>query len=263
MELSKHTILLTGASGGIGLALAEALNENGAKLVLTGRNKTILDHANTSMGGHHHVCIADLATKGGREAVIDAARRHNVSIIVHNAGSGDFSSLETQQEATIERSIALNLTAPVFLTQQLLPILKTRQQAALVYIGSTFGSIGYPGYSVYCATKFGLRGFTQSLRRELADTHIHIGYVAPRATATAMNSDTVVAMNQALGNKMDSPDVVASAVVKLLLDKRNEVYVGWPEKLFARLNALLPAVVDRALKKQLPTVQRYLNKESF
>ena len=96
----------------------------------------------------------------------------------------------------------------MLLCQGLLPLLRNRPEAAIVNIGSTFGSIGHPGFATYCASKFGLRGFTETLRRELADTEVQVYYVAPRATRTDMNSAAVVQLNEELGNAMDPPDVV-------------------------------------------------------
>lgn len=120
-----------------------------------------------------------------------------------------------------------------------------------------FGTIGFPGFSAYSASKFGLRGFAEALRRELADSGIRVLHLAPRATRTAINSDAVVAMNAALGAAMDAPQQVAAQIVQALRDEAPERALGWPEKFFARLNRLLPGLVDRALRKQLPTVKRF------
>ena len=112
-----------------------------------------------------------------------------------------------------------------------------------VNIGSGFGSIGFAGYSGYSASKFALRGFTEALRRELADSSVRVGYLAPRATVTDMNSEQVVAMNKELGNKMDTPESVAEEFLSLLKSDQTERYIGWPERFFVKLNSLLPGVV--------------------
>lgn len=132
----------------------------------------------------------------------------------------------------------------------------------VVNIGSTFGSIGYPGFAAYCASKFALRGFSEALRRELADTRVKVMYIAPRATRTSMNEQSVVAMNDELKVAMDEPAWVAAAVVAAIGREREELYLGWPEKLFVRLNSLLPRVVDQALRKQLPIIQRFARGKS-
>jgi len=170
--------------------------------------------------------------------------------------------LENHDEDAIAELIGLNVTATLQLTHRLLPMLRRRERAVVLNLGSTFGSIGYPGFSAYCASKFALRGFSEALRRELADTHVRVLYVAPRATRTTMNGDAIIAMNADLGVTMDDPSVVASAVVKALRHEREEVYLGWPERLFVRLNQLLPRRVDQALRKQLPVIKRFAGTRS-
>jgi short-subunit dehydrogenase len=140
----------------------------------------------------------------------------------------------------------------------LLPLLQKEQGARILNMGSTFGSIGYPGYSAYCASKFGLRGFTEALRRELSDSDIRVLYFAPRATATKLNSENVIALNKELGNAMDLPDIVAAQVEKMFISGGpHQVFWGWPEKLFARINQCIPMLVDNALQKQLPAIKKY------
>ncbi len=130
-------------------------------------------------------------------------------------------------------------------------------EACILNTGSVFGSIGYPGYAVYSATKFAIRGFTEALRRELADTHVKVHYVAPRATRTGINTSAVERMNAELGVAMDPPELVAKAVCDMLAGGRVEAVLGWPEKFFARVNGVLPRLVDGALRKQLPVIRRY------
>jgi short-subunit dehydrogenase len=124
-------------------------------------------------------------------------------------------------------------------------------------LGSVFGTIGYPGHAVYSATKFALRGFSEALRRELDGTNLRVHYLAPRSTRTKFNSSAVEALNEQFGIAMDSPERVAASLLDMLERNRAEAVIGWPEKLFARLNAMLPRLVDRALAKQLPAIRRY------
>ena len=104
-----------------------------------------------------------------------------------------------------------------------------------------------------------MRGFSEALRRELADTSVNVLYAAPRTTRTTMNSSAAQALNQALKVGVDDPQDVARAVLDAVQAERSELYLGWPEKLFVRLNGMLPGVVDRALRKQLPLIRRYSN----
>jgi short-subunit dehydrogenase len=168
-----------------------------------------------------------------------------------------FGLLEQHDEDAIADIIALNVTSTLQLTRRLLPELLREEQALIVNLGSTFGSIGYPGFTAYCASKFALRGFSEALRRELADTRVNVLYIAPRAARTAMNEAHVVAMNRELNVAMDDPEVVAAAVVKALRNERRESFLGWPERLFVRLNSVVPRLVDQALRKQLPVIKRF------
>ena len=157
----------------------------------------------------------------------------------------------------------INLLSPILLCQEMLPLLGKQAVARIINIGSTFGSIGYPGFSAYCASKFGLRGFTEALRRELDGSAVQVSYIAPRATRTELNSDAVVAMNAELGTAMDDPDAVAAAVIRSIVgSRRSDQYIGWPEKLFVRINALLPGLVDNSLRKQLPVIRRFATQKT-
>ncbi|HUH37561.1 MAG TPA: SDR family oxidoreductase [Spongiibacteraceae bacterium] len=257
MKIEHRTAVLTGATGGIGTAIAKALDTRGAHLLLVGRREQALYQLNRSLGERHTVIVADIATVAGRETVVAAAAA-DCSVLINAAGTQPAGMLAVQREPTISRSLDINLCAPVLLTHALLPQLLAQKQAAIVNIGSVFGSIGYPGFSVYCAAKFGLHGFSEALARELADTAVDVFYLAPRATRTTFNSSAVDALNAELGNTLDPPERVASALLAQLEYGRRRAFLGWPEKVFVPLNALLPALVDRALKKQLPKIKRYL-----
>jgi len=212
--------------------------------------------ANLAIALHPEVdyVVADLGTDEGRTAVYTLCCRTGIDMLINNAGISDFAPLEEQQPETICQMIHTNLLAPILLTQSLLPLLKMARAGMVINIGSTFGTIGYPGFSAYSATKFGLRGFTEALRRELGDSTISVRYLSPRATRTDMNSDIVNEMNCALGNATDTPEQVAVALKLLITGKKQSLYLGWPEKLFVRINSLFPSLVDGAIAKQLSTI---------
>ena len=263
MQLSECRILLTGATGGIGQQLAEHLSRSGARLLLVGRQAERLELLVKQCHGRAESVCADITESAGRELVVQAARRlGGINLLINAAGVNHFSLLEQHEEDAIAALIQLNVTATLQLTHRLLPMLRQQERAMVVNIGSTFGSIGYPGFAAYCASKFALRGFSEALRRELADTRVKVLYIAPRATRTSMNEQSVVAMNDELKVAMDEPAWVAEAVVAAIGREREELYLGWPEKLFVRLNSLLPRVVDQALRKQLPIIQRFARGKS-
>ena len=263
MQLNGKRVMLTGASGGIGQAIVSALAEQGAHLIITGRNQQKLAqiaHAVREMGGVCDVVVADLGTAEGIFDVQQAAHAAGyVDLLINNAGVSEFEAFDIQSDDAIERMLHINLISPMKLTKRLLPYLKAAERGLIVNIGSTFGSIGYPGFSSYCASKFGLRGFNEALSRELADTNVDVCYIAPRATQTAINSQQVMDMNDALGVKADSAAWVAEHVVRAVQKDRRRVYLGWPEKFFVRLNALFPGIVANSIIKQLPIIRRYLS----
>lgn len=262
LNLEDKTVLLTGASGGIGREIARKLAASGARLILVGRTKQSLGQIRQSISnaGRHTILCADIGTPSGRSQVVQAveAAPGYLDILINNAGVSDFNFLKDQSPDVIENLFNINLLSPVLLTRQLLPLLRKQPRAMILNIGSSLGSIGFPGYASYCASKFGLRGFTESLRRELADTGIDVMYIAPRATTTTINSHRVVSMNQALGNAMDSPEHVAGIVVKSIIRNKPRTYIGRPEQFFIRLNSILPRVVDDALRRKLPTIRSFL-----
>ena len=260
MKLSECRAVITGASGGIGQALVSALLAEGAQLLLVGRQPEALQALALAQtqSGKVQVVQADIRERSGREAVVAAAQRFGgINTLINAAGVNHFGLLEQHDETAIADLIGLNVTATLQLTHRLLPMLRQQGRALVVNLGSTFGSIGYPCFSAYCASKFALRGFSEALRRELADTQVKVLYFAPRATQTSMNAANVVAMNDELNVAMDDPHSVALQLLAAIRREEEERYLGWPEKLFVRLNSLLPRVVDQALRKQLPIIQRF------
>ena len=258
--LKNKTILLTGANGGIGTEIAKLLSEQGAMLILAGLNQPELEALNHQLGGKHAVVEADIASEQGRQSILSVCEQDNIDldIVLNNAGVGQFSLLADMNEAAVTRIIDINLTSTILLSQALLPLLLARPRAEIINIGSILGSIGFPGSTVYCASKFGIRGFTEALRRELLDTSISVRYFAPRATKTAINNDDVVSMNNELGTKMDEAEHVAKQLVSFLKESTSNKFLGFPENLFIRINSILPGIVDKSIYKQLPIIKRYL-----
>lgn len=253
MKIVHRRILLTGATGGIGKALALELARSGASLLLTGRNEKRLGQVRRQVeeiGGYAETVAADLTSPDGRRSVTVAAASFRIDTLINNAGGNHLGLYAAQDEASIEALLASNLTAPMLLTRAVLPVLKRQSDACIVNVGSILGSIATPGQSAYSASKFALRGFSEGLRRELAPDGIGVIYVAPRATDTGMNDLRAREMNERLGVRMDTAEQVAAEIVRAISRGSRERYLGWPEKLFVRINALFPGIVDRALVKQ-------------
>ena len=140
------------------------------------------------------------------------------------------------------------------LVRAVLPQMIAQGSGRIVNIGSMFGSIGFPGFAAYSARKFELRGFSQALRRELAGTGVGVTYISPRAVKTPLNPEVVNRMAERGMMRMDDADWVAGEIVRAVEKDRNESYLGFPEKFFARINAILPGVVDQGIAKQVPEI---------
>jgi short-subunit dehydrogenase len=262
MSAPRYRAVLTGAAGGIGRAIALRLAPLCETLLLVGRDGASLSALQQEIeaaGSRARTVVADLADTAGREAVLRAASETGggIDLLINNAGTGEFAWLADQDEAALERIVRVNVLAPIALTRLLLPLLLAQREARIVNVGSIFGYLGYPGYAAYSASKFALRGFSEALRRELADGPVRVSYFAPRATRTAMNPAAVSELNAALGVAMDEPAAVAAALVESLRRPAGERLLGMPERLFARLNQIFPGLVDRALRRQLPVIRRH------
>lgn len=262
MKLDGKTFLLTGATGGIGSEIARLLVSRGARLILVGRSAEQLKRiaADLQLEKHQGFTLqADITTHLGREVIRTAliALPQSLDGLINCAGTNLFGLLADSDPESIARVINTNVTATILLTRLVLPFLN-KAQGRILMIGSSFGALGFPGFSTYCASKFAIRGFSEALRRELADTGVQVAYVAPRATNTALNSTAVVELNKALGNKVDEPEVVALAVANLLSKKHmRDTNLGWPECVFLRINSIFPRLVDSALRSKLELVRRF------
>lgn len=257
MKLENARILLTGAAGGLGAELAKQLHAAGASLLLAGRDVAKLEALRAALGPRSAVIAADLTRAEGVALVAHAARDFKVNVLINNAGASAFGLLESQPRASIEQVLATSLEAPICLTQALLPWFKAQPEAAIVNVGSMFGSLPFAGFATYSAAKAGLRAFSQALRRELADTRVAVVHIAPRAIDTPMNGAAVTALNRALKSESDDPAEVAGEIVAALVRNAREVHLGFPERFFAWLNGFAPGLIDRGLAGKLPIVKRH------
>jgi short-subunit dehydrogenase len=258
MQLHDKLILVTGASGGIGSLLCRQLAAHGVRLVMTCMDAQRLQVLQHELGDRHHIVAADLSRSEGREAIVDACQAvGGIDGLVNLAGMLDFGWFQQQQPLLLQKLFEVNTVGPIVLTRLLLPQLLSRQESRIVNVGSIFGSIGHPGFAAYCASKAAIKTFSEALSRELAESCVTVGYIAPRATRTALNSDRVRALNAELGSKEDAPELVAQEICAMLAGTQRQRFLGWPEKLFVLINAVLPAVVHKALVGKLPIIRKF------
>ncbi|GEM_PF-17093 len=266
-DLRNKTVVLTGATGGIGACIALELRSRGANLILIGRDENRMKKLRKDLNLPKQDCtyiVADIATDNGRQSVQQYCTdlESGFDVLINCAGANSFHEFSQQDGREIEKVIGVNLTATMLLTQGLLPSLMKSVDSRIINVGSAFGSIGYPGFVAYSASKFGLRGFSEALRRELNGTSVSVSYIAPRATRTALSSSNIIAMNEEQGIAMDNPTEVANDIVNFIEKERAiECYLGWPERFFVKVNGLFPRLVDNAISKQLNSILRYARME--
>lgn len=249
-------VLLTGAGGGIGQHVARELLKAGAAVMLVGRSPERLDQQAVELAAQTGAAAsriawreADLARVGHITRLAGEAQNWRCNVVVHNAGLPAFSALQHQDPDQLQAVMQLNLIAPMLLTQALLGHLQQQRVAQVICVGSALGRIGLPGFSVYSASKFGLRGFAESLRRELKDSPVKVQYLGPRSTDTPFNGDSVTAYNRATGTAMDPPERVAHELLTLLQSEAAERFFGFPESVALRLNSLAPTLLDGSFKR--------------
>lgn len=265
MSLQDKKILLTGAAGGIGRLLALELAAKGARLALVERDlekaQTVCNEI-TALGGVARPLVADLSTSEGVAPVVQQAwdALSGLDVLINNAGIMDFTRFEQQDKKRIELTINTNVTAAILLARDAVPLFLKQGSGQIVNIGSALGAIGLAHYATYCASKFAIRGFSEALRRELADSDIAVTYIAPRATKTPLNSDNTVQMMKATGTAMDDPEEVAKIIANAIEQQRKEILIGQPEGFFAKLNGLLPRVVDKGMKQKTRIAREFTGK---
>ncbi len=245
MELAGRSTLLTGATGGLGRAIAAAIAAEGAKLILSGRKAEALEALAAELPGEgHRVLPADLAEPGAAEQL--AADAGEVDVFVANAalpGMGLLTDLTSEQ---LMRALRVNLEAPMLIARALYPSMVERGSGHLVFVSSISGKVASPRSSIYNATKFGLRGFAFGLRTDLGPQGIGVSVVSPGFVREAgMFAETGAKPPPGMGTT--TPDKVAAATVKAIERNKLEAVVA-PLQLRAMSHFALatPSISDRA-----------------
>lgn len=238
MRIAGKAALVTGGTDGIGLEIARQLKAKGATVVVCGRDAARLKAAREAGFG---AVEADLSTKAGCDALIDELDGIALDILVNNAGMGGPSDLLADFDtAQSDRCIYLNLSAPLQLIAAFLPALRERPEAAIVNITSGLAIAPRAGGPVYCATKAGLRSFTQALRHQLRDTRITVIEALPPVVETRMTE-------QNPHKKMPASECAAQ-IVAGMESGREEVYVG-AVKMLRAVSEVSPALARRIMIK--------------
>jgi len=221
VQISGSTVLLTGATGGIGQAIARALKGRGASLILTGRRSEVLEPLAAEIGGR--AIAVDLSDRTEVARLVDEAG--DVDILVANAALPASGTLETFTVEEIDRALEVNLRAPVILAHELVPQMVARGRGQLVFISSLSGKVTSPGAAVYNASKFGLRGFAGALRSDLRASGVGVSTIFPGFIREAgMFAEANVSLPPGVGTR--SPEDVARAVLTAIEKDRGEIDVA-------------------------------------
>jgi short-subunit dehydrogenase len=226
MPLNGKNVYITGGTGGLGKPLVERLRAAGAR-----------------------VTVHDFEKDGDLSANVDTIAGtlavETPDILINMAGMNGFDYCENQNLRAI---LDLNLWVPMRLTQAVLPGMKKKGGGHIVNIGSMTALIPLPHFTGYVTSKAGLKAFSDSLRREVSQAGIRVTYIAPRAIKTPMNTGLMAELNRRTHVASDDPADVAGKIFGAILSGKKEMRIGFPERLFAAVNAVCPALVDRGIE---------------
>jgi short-subunit dehydrogenase len=221
VNLSGRSVLVTGATGGLGQAIARAFAAEGARLVLTGRRADVLEPLAAEVGGEAIVC--DLALPADVDRLLSECS--NAEVLIANAALPATGEVGTFSVEEIDRALAVNLRAPILLARALSAGMAARGHGHIVFISSLSGKAASPRGSIYAATKYGLRGFALGLREDLRDSGVGVSTVFPGFIKDA-------GMFHESGAKlpgyvaMKTPEDVAAAVRRAIERNRSEIDVA-------------------------------------
>jgi len=241
-----QVVVITGGGRGIGRATALEFAAEGATCVLAGRRMDALFTAAAEVdrsGGRGIARSCDVMKEEDLVALVERtlAEQGRIDVLVNNAGVVAGGRIDEISREDISRMVGVNIWAPLRLTQLVVPSMRARGAGTIVNISSLAGRIGVPYYATYCASKFAMRGFSESLRRELRPEGIHVCAVYPGGTATDMLENVEF---DRLMVSVATAEQVGRAIVRGVRWRVPEVFIGIGESLMSRWNDFLPWTVD-------------------
>jgi len=230
MDLIGKTALVTGASGGIGKAIAEKLYALGASVTLTGTRESVLNDVAAGLGDRAHPIVCNLANAEALDALVPAAieAMGSVDILVNNAGITRDNLFMRMKQEEWDDVIAVNLTAAFKLSKAVLRGMMKARKGRIIQITSVVGVTGNPGQGNYCAAKAGIIGMSKSLAQEVASRNITVNCVAPGFIETAMTDVLDEKQREAIlqnvpAGRLGQPEEIASAVAYLASDEASYI----------------------------------------
>ena len=256
--MGGKVVIITGASSGIGEATARAFGRAGARMVLAARRLDRLEALAAEIealgGGAQALAVsADLGQLADIQEMVRRARDRfgRVDVLFNNAGLGRFDWLEQLDPADdIAAQVVVNLLGVMQTTRQVLPLMIAQRSGHIVNMASVAGLVGTPTYSIYAASKFGVRGFSEALRREVAPWGIRVSAIYPGGVTTEFGSRARIKRRTGVttpGWLELSPEDVARGVLGLVRRPRPSLIMPWAFRLAAYGNQLFPWLVDWAV----------------
>lgn len=237
MQLKGKTVYITGGTGGIGAPLVRHLKDAGAIVI-----------------AHDYEREGDLVA--GLDKICKQLQASTPDILINMAG---YNVLDYCENQDLKAIVDLNMMVPMRLTQAVLSGMKARNSGQIINMGSMTALIPLPHLTGYVAAKAGLKGFNDSLRRELGSTNIKLTYIAPRAVRTPMNKGVKAEVNERTKVQYDNPEDVARWIFEAIIAQKSDVRFGWPERFFAFMNANFPFIIDSGLQKNRQIGEEILN----
>lgn len=255
-EIRHSRAIITGASSGIGRALALELARQGAELVITARRQDrlcTLAEEISALGAKSHSVVGDVCDPATRQAVIQAVQERfgGLDILVNNAGIGALGLFEHADPQRLRQVMEVNFFALVEMTRLALPLLKRGTNPMLVNISSIIGHRGVPYNTEYCASKFAVRGFSESLRAELTRQGIDVLVVCPGTTDTEFFERVIDRTGEPTWPEHSavSAEQVAQQTVRAIRRGSREIIpYGWG-RILCWLNRLSPRLMDRVMAR--------------
>jgi short-subunit dehydrogenase len=254
-SLKDKVVIITGASSGIGKETALLFALAGANVVLIARHEDKLQEVVSeiiSYGGRAWGIVTDVADSTALEHMINKVieRYQQIDILVNNAGFGMLGSVEQTPLNEFRRIMETNLVGVFYLCQLVLPIMKKQGAGHIMNVASVIGRRATADSSAYCASKFGLIGFTESMQVEAIGTPVKISIINPGLTNTPFPRGMSNPANRNPGNSWShgvSPVKVAKAILRCALHPRREVYITWYDRLLILINGLFPGLISSLL----------------
>jgi short-subunit dehydrogenase len=256
-DISDKVIVITGASSGIGRAIALRLAPERTKLVLVARREKLLNSLAADVekaGSEALVLPLDLRGRDHVQQMIRSTRDRfgRLDVLINNAAFGFYGSVESTSSDIVREIFDVNFEAPLLASQLAIPIMKAQGVGHIINVSSVAGRRGLPLAGIYCATKFALHGISEALRVELQNSGIHVSIVSPAATETEFGDSIrygdVTKKFQATGH-VQSADAVAIAIVQCIKQPKAEVYPNRVSRLLVWANAIAPSLVDKVVTR--------------